>query len=234
MSIGQAKRNVVVAMTGASGAAYGMRLVEALVATGADVQLTISPAAADVIRQELDLAVDLERFHVGQLMLDIGPAPDDLKLQQLRTLSDVGSESSNVLSFSTGEPGHIQFRRYDDLMAPIASGSYPTDGMVVCPCSGGTLSAVVHGTSRNLIHRAAEVHLKERRTLVLVPRETPLSQIQLENMLRAARIGAVILPAAPGFYHGVKSIGDLVDFVVARVLDQLGIANNLIEPWGTA
>ncbi len=104
--------------------------------------------------------------------------------------------------------------------------------MVICPCSGGTLSSIVHGTSANLIHRAAEVHLKERRKLILVPRETPLSMVMLENLRRAAEAGAIILPAMPGFYHGVKSIGDLVDFVVARICDQLGIENSLIQRWG--
>ena len=106
--------------------------------------------------------------------------------------------------------------------------------MVVCPCSGGTLGAIVHGTGDNLIHRAASVHLKERRKLVVVPRETPLSMIQLENMRRAAEAGAVVLPAMPGFYHGVQSIRDLVDFVVARICDQLGIANTLMHRWGNS
>ena len=108
----------------------------------------------------------------------------------------------------TGEPGAIHYHHWHDLLAPIASGSYLTDGMVVCPCSSGTLSAIVHASSGNLIHRAAEVHLKERRKLILVPRETPLSLVQLDNMKRAAEVGAVILPASPGFYHGVTSIGD--------------------------
>jgi 4-hydroxy-3-polyprenylbenzoate decarboxylase len=104
--------------------------------------------------------------------------------------------------------------------------------MVVCPCSTGTLSAIVHGTSANLIHRAADVHLKERRPLVLVPRETPLSLVQLDNMKRAAEAGAIMLPAMPGFYHGPTQIGDLVDFVVARICDQLAVANTLIRRWG--
>ena len=115
----------------------------------------------------------------------------------------------------------------------MASGSFLTNGMVICPCSSGTLSAIVHATSSNLIHRAAEVHLKERRKLVLVPRETPLSVIQLENMHRAAEAGAIVLPAMPGFYHGVTSIQDLVDFVVSRICDQLGVENGLIRRWGS-
>ncbi len=105
--------------------------------------------------------------------------------------------------------------------------------MVVCPCSGGTLSAIVHGTSANLIHRAADVHLKERRTLILVPRETPLSLVQLENLQVAAQAGAVILPAMPGFYHGAASVQDLVDFIVARICDQLGVRNDLMRRWGS-
>ena len=117
-------------------------------------------------------------------------------------------------------------------MAPIASGSFLTKGMVVCPCSGSTMSAVVHGSSNNLVQRAADVHLKERRRLVLVPRETPLSTIQLRNMLRASEAGAVVLPAMPGWYHGVRSLSDLVDFVVSRILDQLDVENTLVKRWG--
>jgi len=105
--------------------------------------------------------------------------------------------------------------------------------MVICPCSSGTLSAIVHGTSANLIHRAAEVHLKERRKLILVPRETPLSLVQLENLKRAAEAGAVVLPAMPAFYHGAATIQDLVDFVVGRICDQLGVANELVRRWGS-
>ncbi len=129
--------------------------------------------------------------------------------------------------------GTILYHHCQNLLAPIASGSFLTAGMVICPCSGSTLGAVVHGTGENLIHRAAGVHLKERRKLVVVPRETPLSTIQLENMRRAAEAGAVVLPAMPGFYHGVESIRDLVDFVVARVCDQLGVEHTLMHRWGT-
>jgi 4-hydroxy-3-polyprenylbenzoate decarboxylase len=114
----------------------------------------------------------------------------------------------------------------------MASGSARTSGMVVCPCSGGTLSAIAHGSSENLIHRAADVHLKERRKLVLVPRETPLSLVQLDNMRRCVEAGAVLLPAMPGFYHGVRGIADLVDFVVAPILDKLGVEHNLMRRWG--
>ena len=144
----------------------------------------------------------------------------------------ISSDSSNVLAVGSGDDGELHYHHYRDYMAAIASGSFLTDGMVICPCSSGTLSAIVHGTSANLIHRAAEVHLKERRKLILVPRETPLSMTVLDNMKRAAEYGAVILPAMPGFYHGVQTISDLIDFVVARILDQLGIRNSLIHRWG--
>jgi len=200
------KRNIVVAITGASGATYAVRLLEVLSASGCNVYLAISEAAQLVLKQELDLSVDLDHFDPAMLMLDGGANPKDRKLH---------------------------YCHYHDQMAPIASGSFLTDGMVVCPCSGGTLSSIVHGTSANVIHRAADVHLKERRKLVLVCRETPLSLVQLENMKRATEAGAIILPASPAFYHGVKSIRDLVDYVVGRICDQLGIENSLIERWGT-
>jgi 4-hydroxy-3-polyprenylbenzoate decarboxylase len=226
------KRNIVVAMTGASGAPYAVRLVEVLLAAGCDIQLTISSAAQSVLKQELGLTVDLDHFEPAMLLLDARPGVRDEKLQRIRALAGISSESSHVLSVATGEPGTIHYHHYRDYMAPIASGSFLTDGMVVCPCSSGTLSAIVHATSANVIHRAAEVHLKERRKLILVPRETPLSIVQLENMRRVAEVGAVILPAMPGFYHGVTSIRDLVDFLVGRICDQLDIPNELIRRWG--
>ena len=114
-------------------------------------------------------------------------------------MAGISSDSSNVLAVGSGEPGKFHYHHYRDFLAPIASGSFMTDGMVICPCSSGTLSAIVHGTSTNLIHRAAEVHLKERRKLILVPRETPLSLVMLDNLRRAAEVGAIILPAMPGF-----------------------------------
>ncbi len=227
------KRDIVVALTGASGATYGVRLLEVLLAAGCNIHLTISEAAVEVLEQELDLTVDLDSFSPSMLMLDTGTVLRDPKLQVLRSMSGISSDSSNVLGVGMGEPGGIRYHHWRDISAPIASGSFQTDGMVVCPCSFGTLSAIVHGTSGNLIHRAAEVHLKERRRLVLVPRETPLSLLQIENMRRAAELGAVVLPAMPGFYHGVKLISDLVDFVVSRICDQLEIPNSLIQRWGS-
>ena len=226
------KQNIVVAITGASGATYSLRLLEVLSAAGCNVHLTISAAAQTVLKQELDLSVDLDDFNPGSLMLDAGDSPKDRKLQNIRRLAGISSESSNVLAVSSGEPGKLHYYHYRDMFAPIASGSFLTDGMVICPCSSGTLSAIVHGTSANLIHRAADVHLKERRKVVLVPRETPLSIVMLDNLRRAAEAGAVILPAMPGFYHGVKTVRDLVDFIVARICDQLGIENSLVHRWG--
>jgi len=226
-------RRFVVAVTGASGATYAVRLLDVLTAAGCDVDLSISPAGREVLEHELDLRVDLERFDAAMLMLDRRRYGEDEKLKSVRALADVSSEDSNVLGVASGEPGAIRYHHHGDLAAPIASGSFLTDGMVICPCSMGTLGAIVHGTTANLIHRAADVHLKERRRLVVVPRETPLSAVQLENMRRAAEAGAVVLPAMPGFYHGVTGVGDLVDFVVARICDQLGVAHALMRRWGS-
>lgn len=196
------KHPVVVALTGASGIIYGQRLVELLLESDVDVHLTISDSARIVAQHELGLEMDLANFEVSQLL-----------------------------------PGR-EFKRkpiyhfYKDFMTPIASGSFRTRGMVVCPCSGGTLSGIATAASRNLIQRAADVHLKERRPLILVPREAPLSLIQIDNMRTTCQAGATILPASPGFYHGSNSIGDLVDFIVARILDQLGVDRELIRRWG--
>jgi flavin prenyltransferase len=226
------KRNIVVAITGASGVTYSMRLLEVLLAAGCDVHLTISSAARAVLKHELDMNVDLNDFNPSMLMLDSGETLRDLKLQLLRSQAGISGDSSNVLGVGTGEPGAVRYHHHQDFHSPLASGSFQTDGMVVCPCSCNTLGAIAHGMTANLIHRAAEVHLKERRRLILVPRETPLSLVQIENMRLAAQSGAVILPAMPAFYHGVTQISDLVDHVVSRLCDQLGIANTLIERWG--
>jgi 4-hydroxy-3-polyprenylbenzoate decarboxylase len=227
------KKRFVLAITGASGVTYAVRLLEVLSAAGCDVYLSISSAGRSVLQQELDLAVDLDDFNPSMLMLDRGHSPEDEKLKEVRSLAGISSEESSVLSVPTGEPGEIHYCHYEDLEAPIASGSFPTDGMVVCPCSMGTLGAIVHAAGMNLIHRAAEVHLKERRRLILVPRETPLSSVHLENMKRAAEAGAVVLPAMPAFYHRVTAVADLVDFLVGRICDQLGIQHALIHRWGS-
>ncbi|MEX2317193.1 MAG: flavin prenyltransferase UbiX [Pirellulales bacterium] len=194
---------IVVGITGASGAIYSLRLLQVLLASGRDVHLSISPAGRDVIRQELAIDVDLDHFDTTRL--------------RLRTADEIGT---------------LHYNHWQDFMAPMASGSFLTAGMVICPCSGASLSAVATGAANNLIQRAAEVHLKEGRIVILVPRETPLSLVHIENMRRAAEAGAVILPASPGFYHGAKSVDDLVDFVVARICDQLGVEHNLSNRWG--
>ena len=225
-------RPLILAITGASGAVYATRLLEVLSSTGYNVHLTISPAGQAVLKQELDIAVDLDNFLESSLMLGLEKSTSDSSLDLTRSLAGVSSEESAVLPISTREPGQIIYHHFQDLMAPIASGSFLTGGMIVCPCSGATLSAVARGASSHLIHRAAEVHLKERRKLVLVPRESPLSLVQLENMRLAVQAGAVMLPAMPGWYHGVKTLRDLVDFVVARILDQLEIEHTLIRRWG--
>ena len=226
------KKNVVVAITGASGVTYAIRLLEVLSAAGCDVDLSISTAAREVLRHELDLDVDLDGFDLSMLRLDRGGPSEDEKLRAVKALAGITSDESDVLAVGSGQLGAVRYHHFEDLTAPITSGTYLTGGMVICPCSMGTLSAIVHGTGGNLIHRAADVHLKEGRKLILVPRETPLSVIQLGNMTRAAEAGAVVLPAMPGFYHGVTSVQDLVDFVVARICDQLQVENLLINRWG--
>lgn len=207
MDRGMSADDLVVAMTGASGAAYGVRLVEVLLRAGRTVHLTISPAATEVLAQEMDRTVSLDAATFDPTAL-LGSAATGLDLQRLR------------------------YHHYRDFQAGIASGSFLTAGMAVCPCSMGTLAAIAHGISENLIHRAADVHLKERRKLVLVPRETPLGVVQLRNMTTVAEAGAVVLPAMPGFYRRPTCVEDLVDFVVGRVCDQLGVPHRLLERWG--
>lgn len=195
----------VLAITGASGSAYGVRLLEVLLKSGRPVHLTISPAAVQVIERELELTVDLKKFD-PRVLLD--PSVENRSLDGLT------------------------YHHYQNFQAGIASGSFQTAGMVICPCSMGTVAAVAHGVSGNLIHRAADVHLKERRKLVLVPRETPLGLIQLRNLTAVVEAGAVVLPAMPAFYQRPRSISDLIDFVVGRICDQLGVEHKLFERWG--
>jgi len=199
--------DLVVAMTGASGAPYGVRLVEVLLRAGRTVHLTISPAAVQVFEQELNRVLQLDESEFDSRVL-FGP-------------SIVGLD-----------PARLHYHHYRNFRAGIASGSFLTGGMVICPCSMGTLAAVAHGVSENLIHRAADVHLKERRKLVLVPRETPLGLIQLRNMAAVVEAGAVVLPAMPAFYTRPQSVADMVDFVVGRICDQLGVTHDLLTRWG--
>ncbi|MDB5335748.1 MAG: putative aromatic acid decarboxylase [Planctomycetaceae bacterium] len=206
---------VVVGVTGASGAIYGVRLLEVLIHKGLEVELAISPAATQVIHQELERRVDLAAF-----------TPD-----QLISIGDLTYETPGAGEFRFSNGSRLRYHHYQNYFAGIASGSFKTAGMVICPCSMGTLSAIACGLSTNLIQRAADVHLKERRKLIVVPRETPLGSIQLENMKRLVDAGAVVLPASPGFYQRPQSISDLVDFVVARICDQLGVEVNLMRRW---
>jgi 4-hydroxy-3-polyprenylbenzoate decarboxylase len=199
--------DLVLAFTGASGAPYGVRLLEVLLRAGRTVHLCISPAAAEVILQELGRSVRLNDFDPADLLGESADAAGD---------------------------GRLRYHHFKDFRAGIASGSFQTAGMVICPCSMGTAAAVAHGLSQNLIHRAADVHLKERRRLVLVPRETPLGLVQLRNLAACAEAGAVVLPAMPAFYTRPRSLQDAVDFVVGRVCDQLGVENHLLRRWGDA
>jgi 4-hydroxy-3-polyprenylbenzoate decarboxylase len=201
-------RDLVVAMTGASGSPYGVRLVEVLLRAGRTIHLTMSPAAVQVFEEELGRAPRLEEDEFDPRVL-LGPAASEL------------------------DTARVHYHHYRDFRAGIASGSFLTGGMVICPCSMGTLAAVAHGVSENLIHRAADVHLKERRPLVLVPRETPLSLIALRNMAILAEAGAVVLPAMPAFYTRPQSVMDMVDSVVGRICDQLGVDHELLRRWGT-
>jgi 4-hydroxy-3-polyprenylbenzoate decarboxylase len=204
MTPSRADGSVALAMTGASGAQYGLRLLECLIGAGRPVHLMLSKPGQLVIGMETDEKLpgrlpDLQRHFAGRY----GAAP-----------------------------GQLQVYGPEEWTACVASGSGAPGAMVVCPCSMATLSAIAVGASRSLIERAADVMLKERRTLVLVPRETPFSAIHLRNMLTVAEAGGLILPANPGFYHRPRAVEDLVDYVVARVLDHLGVPQSLMPPWG--
>ena len=201
---------ITLAITGASGTAYALRLLECLLRAGRRVNVVISDAGRLVLASEADIKLVVKpeaqrRVLSGYLGLD----PD--------TTDGIGSMHCYALN---------------DWMAPMASGSNPGRAMVVCPCTMGTLGAIAAGTATNLIQRAADVSLKEGRMLLLVPRETPYSVIHLENMLRLARAGAVILPPDPGFYLRPQTVAELVDFVVARILDRLQIPHQLLARWG--
>jgi 4-hydroxy-3-polyprenylbenzoate decarboxylase len=198
------KKRLIVAVSGSSGALYGRRLLEVLSSTSFEVHFTISEAAQKVIHHELLLDLDLSN-------------PDQIKREF------VGSDSPRLIYHSCR-----------DLAAPIASGSFQTAGMIILPCSVGTIGRIASGVSMNLIDRAADVCLKERRKLIVVPRETPLSEIHLENMLRITRAGAIVLPASPGFYSNAMTVEALVDFIVGRVLDHVGIDHDLTRRYGEA
>lgn len=198
------QQKISLAITGASGAQYGLRLLQCLLAEDIQVFVMISRAAQVVINTETDLK------------LPGTPADQEIYLSRLYS----------------AEEGQLKVFGREQWMAPVASGSGAPSRMVVCPCSTGSLSAIATGASNNLIERAADVALKERRQLILVPREAPFSEIHLEHMLKLTRMGAVIIPASPGFYNRPESVQDMVDFVVARILNQLGIEQELLPRWG--
>jgi len=195
---------IALGITGASGIVYGLRLLQCLLEDGRRVQLMISPAAQVVAAQESDL--------------HLPSTPRDTR--------DLLAQRFNA------DPAQLDVYGANQWFAPLASGSNAPEAMVICPCSSGTLAAVASGASDNLLERAADVVLKERRTLIMVPREMPLSPIHLENMLKLARLGVVIMPASPGFYHRPNTVDGLVDFVVARILDHLDVPQALVPRWG--
>jgi 4-hydroxy-3-polyprenylbenzoate decarboxylase len=197
-------KTIVLALTGASGLPYAMRLLECLLQSGQRVHLVYSQAAQIVAKQELDFV-----------------------------LPNRPQDAEKILAERFGKvSGTLRVFGRDDWFAPMASGSNPGDAMVICPCTMGKLAAVATGLSDDLITRAADVMLKERRLLILVPRESPFSAIHLENMLKLSHAGAVILPPNPGFYYHPQSVQDLVDFVVAKILDHLNIEHKLVMRWG--
>lgn len=199
-------QTITVALTGASGMPYGLRLVECLLTAGCRVWLLYSQVAQIVARQEMGWTLPGRPAEV----------------------------EADLAARFHAEPGQLRVFGREEWFAPPASGSNPPDAMVICPCTMATLAAVAAGLSQDLIERAADVVVKEGRKLVLVPRETPYSAIHLENMLKLARLGVCILPPNPGFYHHPQTVQDLVDFVVARILDQLGVPHSLMARWGEA
>ncbi len=197
--------NIAFAITGASGIQYGIRLLECLLAAGCHVNMMYSDSARIVALEEMELLLSENRSE---------------------TLS-VFEKRFNV------QPGQLRIYGIQDWFSPLASGSNPPDAYVICPCSMASVAKIAAGLSDDLITRVADVVLKERRKLVLVPRESPFSPIHLENLLRLSQAGAVILPPSPGFYHRPTQISDLIDFVVARILDQLGVQHSLMRRWGS-
>jgi 4-hydroxy-3-polyprenylbenzoate decarboxylase len=197
-------KTITLAYTGASGMPYGLRLLELLLSSGNRVYLLYSQPAQMVAHQEMQFVLP----------------------SRAKDAEELFSRRFNAVE------GQLKVFGREDWFAPVASGSNPPDAMVVCPCTMGTLAAIAGGLSQKLIERAADVMLKEKRKLILVPRETPFSSIHLENMLKLAQAGAVILPPNPGFYHHPQTVEDMVDFVVARILDHLEVGHALMPRWG--
>lgn len=194
----------VVAVTGASGVVYAVRLIQVMSDLGYELSVVISDQARLVLREELNIPVHLNPARPEQLQEILG---SQTRIDRIQVFSP------------------------KDFAAPIASGSYPIAGMVIVPCSMGTLGAIASGVSQNLIHRAADCCLKEGRKLVMVPRETPLNAIHLENMLKLSRLGVKIVPAMPGFYSGAQNLNDVIDFMVGKILDQMEISHALYPRW---
>jgi 4-hydroxy-3-polyprenylbenzoate decarboxylase len=195
---------ITLIMTGASGATYGLRLLEELVKADCHIYLLLSRPAHIVIKMETDLALPVRASEIEVFFT---------KKYQAKT-------------------GQIRVFEKQQWLAPVASGTGVADATVVCPCTTGTLSSIAVGSSKNLLERAADVALKERKKLILVIRETPFSEIHLENMIKLTRMGAIIMPANPGFYFNPQSLDELVDFMVARILDHLEVEHSLIQRWG--
>lgn len=198
------KSETIVAVTGASGSIYGLRLTDELLKKGGDVNLIISPSGFLVIEEELGLRLGKGKKEI---------------------------ESSLNRYFKTRK-ANLKYHHHNNLLSPLSSGSSSQKEMIICPCSMGTLSRIACGISGNLIERTADVALKEKGKLIIVPRETPLNQIHLENMLKLCKMGVHIIPAMPAFYHKPKNIDDMVDFVVGKILDAMGIENRLYKRWG--
>ena len=195
---------ITIALTGASGAQYGLRLIECLIQQQQDLYLLFSKAALVVIATETDINLP----------------------NQPKKIAEFLTQRFNA------KPNQIQVFSQEQWSAPVASGSSKSDKMVICPASSGTLASIANGMCDNLIERAADVFLKERRQLIVVHRETPLNAIHLQNMLSLTHAGATIMPASPGFYHNPTSINDMVDFIVARIIDHLGLKQDMVKPWG--
>lgn len=200
----QKQSPVILALTGASGAQYALRLMECLIDAGTPVYLMVSKAAQIVLSMETELKVPAKSAEMERFFTELYKA----------------------------ESGQVRVFSQEQWTAPIASGSHSAMSMVVCPCTTGTLAAIANGNSDNLLERAADVMLKEKRQLIMVVRETPFSQIHLENMLRLSQAGATIMPANPGFYHKPETLDDIIDFMVSRILDHLKISHNLQSRWG--
>ena len=196
-------KNIVVGITGASGSIYGLRLIEELLRAKMQVAVLLTDAGRQVLAFETGLEVSVD------------PAECSQQLKEY---------------FKIGE--NLQYCGINDFFAPVASGSSAPDAVVVCPCSMGTVGRIAAGLSGNLLERVADVVLKENKTLLLVPRETPFNQIHLENLLRLSKAGAQILPAMPGFYQQPETVADLVDFLVGKIMDSLGVEHQLFERWG--